>query len=78
MAIGAMMMGKGAMELVFAQLALELGLIEDYLFSVLVLMAFISTVLAPILFKLFYNRGVVAGEIPIARADEEAELSQLA
>jgi len=77
MAIGAMMMGKGAMELVFAQLALELGLIEDYLFSVLVLMAFISTILAPVLFKLFYNRGVVAGEIPIVKMGERDEVSQL-
>ncbi len=66
MAIGSMMMGKGAMELVFANIALEIGLIDsshEYLFSVLVLMAFISTMLAPILFKFFYNRAVTRGEI---------------
>jgi Kef-type K+ transport system membrane component KefB len=69
MAIGSMMMGKGAMELVFAQIALEVGLFagREYLFSLLVLMAFISTILAPVFFKLYYNRGVVAGEIPTQR-----------
>ena len=76
MAVAAMMMGKGAMELVFAQLALELGLIDPYLFSVLVLMAFISTILAPILFKMFYNRGVIAGDIPTARMAEGQGPSQ--
>jgi len=64
-----MMMGKGAMELVFAQIALEVGLFagREYLFSLLVLMAFISTILAPVFFKLYYNRGVVAGEISTRR-----------
>lgn len=65
MAIGSMMMGKGAMELVFAQLAFEQGLIEQYLFSLLVLTAFLSTILAPILFKIYYNRAVKAKEIPV-------------
>jgi len=63
LAIGSMMMGKGAVELVFARIALEAGLIEPYLFSVLVLDAFLSTVLAPILFRKFFNRAVRAGEI---------------
>lgn len=63
-AIGSMMMGKGAMELVFARIALEQGIIDDQMFSVLILMAFISTMLAPIMFKTFYNRAVVNKEIP--------------
>jgi len=62
-AIGSMMMCKGAMELVFAKLALEMGVIDGALFSVLVLMAFVSTLLAPPLFKLFYNRAVEKGEV---------------
>ncbi len=62
-AIGAMMMGKGAMELVFAQLAYDSGIIGKDLFSVLVMMAFISTMLAPIGFRYFYNRAVMSGEI---------------
>ena len=66
LAIGSMMMGKGAMELVFARLALEQDLIDEAMFSVLVLMAFVSTILAPILFKTFFNRAVKAGEIKSA------------
>jgi Kef-type K+ transport system membrane component KefB len=62
-AIGSMMMGKGAMELVFARIALEQGIIDEQMFSVLILMAFISTMLAPILFKTFYNRAVLNKEI---------------
>lgn len=61
-AIGAMMMGKGAMEIVFAQLAYENGLIGRDLFSVLILMAFVSTFLAPIVFRRYYNRAVLKGE----------------
>jgi hypothetical protein len=30
-------------------------------------MAFISTILAPVFFKLYYNRGVVAGDISTQR-----------
>jgi len=63
LAIGSMMMGKGAVELVFARIALEGGLIEPYLFSILVLDAFISTVLAPVLFRKFFNKSVRSGEI---------------
>jgi Kef-type K+ transport system membrane component KefB len=63
LAIGSMMMGKGAMELVFAQIALEAGIIGEGLFSVLVLMAFVSTFAAPLLFKQFYNKAVVRGEV---------------
>jgi Kef-type K+ transport system membrane component KefB len=85
MAIGGMMMGKGAMELVFAQLALETGLFKDkeYLFSLLVLMAFVSTILAPVIFKIYYNRAVVAGEVPVqagerVRLDGDLDTSQYA
>lgn len=63
LAVGTMMMGKGAVELVFAQLALDNGVIGEDLFSVLVLMAFISTLLAPVGFRYFYNRAVMNGEI---------------
>lgn len=72
-AIGSMMMGKGAMELVFAQLALEAGLIDGDLFSILVLMAFISTLLAPLLFKHFYNRAVLNDEVEPAERPPRAE-----
>jgi len=63
MAIASMMMSKGAMELVFAKLALEQGLIDSALFSVLVLMAFISTFLAPIMFRHYFNQASTRGDI---------------
>jgi Kef-type K+ transport system membrane component KefB len=66
LAIGSMMMGKGAMELVFARIALEQGIIGPDLFSLLVLMAFASTILAPIMFKMFYNKAVESGEIQLS------------
>jgi len=76
MAIGSMMMGKGAMELVFARLALEQDppLIGQDLFSILVIMAFVSTLLAPVLFKYFFNRAVASGAIP----PEEPQLGEKA
>jgi len=73
-AIGSMMMGKGAVELVFARIALEAGLIEPYLFSILVLDAFLSTVLAPVLFRKFFNMSVRAGEID-GRAPSQPDVS---
>ena len=70
LAIGTMMMGKGAMELVFAQLAYDTGVIGKDLFSVLVLMAFISTVLAPMAFRHYYNKGIMSGEIGSSGAQQ--------
>ncbi|MEM2891344.1 MAG: cation:proton antiporter [Thermoplasmata archaeon] len=69
MAIGSMMMGKGAMELVFARIALEERIIGEEIFSVLVLMAFLSTALAPAMFKTFFNRAASRGEIPRGPVD---------
>ncbi|HEX9908747.1 MAG TPA: cation:proton antiporter [Thermoplasmata archaeon] len=63
-AIASMMMGKGAMELVFASLAFQVGLIGEDIFSILVLMAFVSTMMAPILFRHYFNKAVDAEEIP--------------
>jgi len=63
MAIASMMMSKGAMELVFAKIALQQEIIDEALFSVLVLMAFISTLMAPILFRHYFNKACKNGEI---------------
>jgi Kef-type K+ transport system membrane component KefB len=65
MAISSMMMAKGAIELIFARVALEQGLFDEKpeLFSVLVVMAFLSTILSPMLFRHFYNRAIVSGEV---------------
>jgi len=63
MAIASMMIASGAMQLVFANLAFQQGVISKGIFSVLVLMAFISTILAPILFKHYFNKAACKGEI---------------
>jgi len=77
LAIGSMMMGNGAMELVFARIALEQGIIGDDVFSVLVLMAFISTMLAPIMFRMFYNKAVERKEImPASKPPVETALAE--
>lgn len=47
--IGAGMNGRGAVEIVVAEIALEAGLIDDTLFSVMVLMAIVTTALDPLL-----------------------------
>jgi Kef-type K+ transport system membrane component KefB len=47
--IGAGMNGRGAVEIVVAEIALEAGLIDDVLFSVMVLMAIVTTALDPVL-----------------------------
>ena len=73
LAIGSMMMGKGAMELVFAQIALESGLIGKDIFSMLVLMAFISTALAPVLFKYYFNKAIESREIPSVKPVRKPE-----
>lgn len=69
LAIGAMLMGNGAMEAVFARLAFEQGIIGTELFSILILMAFVTTSLAPIMFKRYFNCAVRAGKIE--RSDKE-------
>ena len=49
--IGVSMNGRGAVELILAVIGLELGLIDERVFSVLVLMAFITTLMTPISLK---------------------------
>lgn len=76
-AIGFMMMSKGAVDLVFARIALEAGIIGEDLFSVLVLMTFVSVFVAPLLFKRFYNRAVMRGEIVPEPKPDGNELDML-
>lgn len=54
--IGMAMNGRGAVELIVASIGLQLGLINDRIFSILVLIAFVTTSLPPISIKLFLNR----------------------
>jgi Kef-type K+ transport system membrane component KefB len=49
--VGLSMNGRGAVELILAVIGLELGLIDETLFSVLVFMAFFTTLMTPITLK---------------------------
>jgi Kef-type K+ transport system membrane component KefB len=63
MAIGTLMNARGLMELVILNIGLERGLITTTLFTIMVLMAIVTTFLATPLFELVYRR---------SRAGEEA------
>lgn len=67
MAIGALMNARGMMELILVNIALQRGLIGPELFSMLVLMAIVTTFMATPLFELVYGR----------RARERGELGVL-
>ena len=51
--VGLAMNGRGAVELVVASIGLQLGLIDDEIFSILVLIAFVTTSLPPLSIKLY-------------------------
>lgn len=54
--VGLAMNGRGAVELVVASIGLQLGLINDEIFSILVLIAFVTTSLPPISLKLYLEK----------------------
>lgn len=51
MIIGVSMNSRGAVELILAMIGLEMGLIDNKIFSVLIFMAFFTTFMTPILLK---------------------------
>jgi len=55
-ALGVGLNGRGIMELVIANIALERGFIGPQLFSILVLMAVVTTFATPFLLKWAYQR----------------------
>lgn len=66
--IGALMNSRGLMELIIINIGLQKGIIGPTLFSMLVLMAIVTTMMASPLFELFYGRrGRESGEL--ARLD---------
>lgn len=65
--IGALMNSRGLMELIIINIGIQKGIIEPALFSMLVLMAIVTTMMAGPLFELFYGR----------QAREKGELRQL-
>jgi len=54
--VGLAMNGRGAVELIVASIGLQLGLINDEIFSILVLIAFVTTSMPPLSMKLFLDR----------------------
>jgi Kef-type K+ transport system membrane component KefB len=65
--IGALMNSRGLMELIIINIGLQKGIIGPALFSMLVLMAVVTTMMATPLFELFYGR----------RARESGELDAI-
>lgn len=74
MAIGALMNARGLMELIIINIGLQRGIITPALFSILVLMAIVTTLMASPLFELVYGRKARAegalGELGADQADE--------
>ena len=56
MAIGSLMNARGLMELILLNIALEQGIITPTLFTMLVLMAVVTTLIASPIFELVYGR----------------------
>jgi Kef-type K+ transport system membrane component KefB len=56
MAVGALMNARGLMELIIINIALKFGVIEQGLFSIMVLMAIVTTLMASPIFHLVYGR----------------------
>jgi len=72
MAVGTLMNARGLMELIIINIGLQKGIIGPALFSMLVVMAIITTLMASPLFELVYGRRArAAGEL--GRLNEDAE-----
>ena len=69
MVIGFGMNGRGAVEIIVAQIALTMGLITAEVFSILVVMAMATTALVPVTLK--WGVGWLRKRGELARADEE-------
>ena len=72
MGIGALMNARGLMELIIINIGLQQGIIGPALFSIMVLMAVVTTLMASPLFELVYGRHARArGEL--GKLDEDAD-----
>jgi Kef-type K+ transport system membrane component KefB len=59
MVIGAAMNGRGAVELIIASIGLELAIINDTYFSILVVIAFFTTMMAPVSLSLVCKKATL-------------------
>lgn len=74
MAIGALMNARGLMELIIINIGLQRGIITPALFSILVLMAIVTTLMASPLFELVYGRRARAqGSLGALGVEEEGD-----
>lgn len=70
LAIGALMNTRGLMELIILNIGYERGIITQTLFSIMVMMAVVTTLMATPLFELVYGRrGRLAGTVGAVRAE---------
>jgi Kef-type K+ transport system membrane component KefB len=70
LAVGTLMNSRGLMELIIINIGLQKGVIESGLFSILVLMAIVTTLMATPLFEFVYGRHArKAGELAAAAAE---------
>ena len=61
MAVGSLMNARGVMELIILNIGLQKGIIEPALFSIMVLMAIVTTLMASPLFEWVYGKRARAG-----------------
>ncbi len=67
LAVGTLMNSRGLMELIILNIGLQKGVIGPALFSIMVVMAIVTTLMATPLFELFYGRHArQAGTLPAA------------
>jgi Kef-type K+ transport system membrane component KefB len=76
MGIGALMNARGLMELIIINIGLQKGVIGPALFSMLVLMAIITTLMASPLFELVYGRKArESGQLGALNADDDEDFA---
>jgi len=78
--VGLVMNGRGAVELIIASVGLELGIINDAFFSILVFIAFATTIMPPLSLRLVFSKvlpGLISikGERSVSKAPTERESS---
>ena len=70
LAVGTLMNSRGLMELIILNIGLQKGIIQPALFSMMVLMAIVTTLLASPAFEWVYGRNArKTGELGVAPAD---------
>jgi Kef-type K+ transport system membrane component KefB len=72
LAIGALMNARGLMELIILNIGLQHGIITPLLFTVMVIMAIVTTLMASPIFEWVYRQPVVTSAQPAIASVEAA------